>query len=78
MELAARDTIRTHGEHAAQVAAYEENKRQSQAVDEWLDAVVGVGGIGDQAVKKELCSALSSVSDKQGKDVVIDISDEEE
>jgi aromatic ring hydroxylase len=55
-----------------------ENKRQNQAVDEWLEAVAGVYDVADHAVKNEPASASSSATGKKWKDFVIDISDEED
>jgi hypothetical protein len=75
IEQAIHDSINTHGEHQAKLSAYVENKKQNQAVDEWLESVAGVV---DGDIKNEQEGTPSEDGDKKVKDVVIVLSDDED
>jgi hypothetical protein len=77
LKLALCESLRTELEANARRSAYEANKLQNQEVDEWLDAVRDATNVSQEpSVKDEPANTPVHVEGK-GKEVFIDISDEE-
>jgi hypothetical protein len=63
--LVLRDSICDEAERQAKVAAYEENKKHNETVDDWLKEVFGINDPEDASSKKE--AANNFFADAEGK-----------
>lgn len=73
-KLAVHDSLRTEMEEQARREELELNKKENEAVDEWLHAVAGVPDPGEASVKKE---KSSPAGEGKGKKPIFDVSDDD-